>query len=284
MAENLIYNPRLPYDSNRGCPTREVFFDVGGYSSWMPAPDENMGSANAPWGASTQLTNGLNATVSSAYEGKTYDLTWSFLREDGATAFRKLFSNAGNKPVFFLDPFASDNILSPFLATPYLHVDSMTPLAYDDSGLQIATTGTGIVDGMPTPVFTGGGNSVSSKHDYTERIVVPEDKYLVIDAKGSPGSGITVNGEMLTNNEPVTFNGPLEVNVTLSASAPQYDLRNVVAQILPMHEPVPNTLPEKHGLGGGNLRVVPGSAVLTPVNKVLGIYAASISLTEVWAW
>ena len=264
-------------DTVRGCATREVFFAVGDHSSWFPSPAVGMTANNTSWGAVTQLTNGFNTVVGSVYASRTYELSWTHLTRAQAETFRHLFLTAGNKPVFFLDPFAGDNVLSQIGGLPVLHIDTMSPIAWSSIGdLRAERTGESSV------IFS---DITEGSVKYTERVVIPKGKYAVVyvAGDGSVFSGFEVDNLKIPTNVVEPFDGPRTLDIVFN---PVIGTRvdYAVVKVLPLYEQIPNSVDFSYPAGGGNMRVVPGSAILTPVNNALGIYSASLSLTEVWPW
>lgn len=115
--------------STRGCATREVYFAVGNFMSWFPAPDESPSADNVHAGGdSTTLLNGFASINGSVYGHRKYELNWSYLNRDQAELFRRLFMNRGDVWVSYADPFSFNNMLSPLMGLPYLHVHAGTPV------------------------------------------------------------------------------------------------------------------------------------------------------------
>ena len=117
---------------------REVFMSVGPRQAWIKAPDSGVAMPVQNWGALNQLVNGAVGGTVSRYGAKTYSLSWSFLKADEYRKIAGLFSEAGNDRVFYLDPFAKDNILSKLAGHPYLLAESYSKLAYNDAGTALA--------------------------------------------------------------------------------------------------------------------------------------------------
>lgn len=261
----------------RGCATREVWFSVGGKGAWFPSPQVGMTANNTSWGNNTQLLNGMNTVVGSTYASRIYNMSWNHLTREQAQQFQELFLTAGMKNVFFLDPFANQNILSQLGSMPYLHVEAMTPSAYNSFGEPIAE----VID-TNTVKFR---DVVESGSQYTETVHVPYGKYLALYVRGNGAqhSGVKLNGTPVPGNVVYPFDGNRVANITLDPLS-NTEINYVAARILPWTAPVPKTLDFVYPSGGGNMRVVPGSAILTPTTNATGVYTASLSLQEVWSW
>ena len=118
---------------------REVFMSVGPRRAWIKAPDSGVAMPVQNWGALNQLVNGAVGGTVSRYGAKTYSLSWSFLKADEYRKIAGLFSEAGSDRVFYLDPFAKDNILSK-LARTQLSVPATPPTATSRTLLAPGTT------------------------------------------------------------------------------------------------------------------------------------------------
>lgn len=261
----------------RGCSTRQVWFSVGGKGAWFPSPQVGMTANNTSWGNNTQLLNGMNTVVGSTYASRIYNMSWNHLTREQAQQFQELFLTAGMKNVFFLDPFANQNILSQLGSMPYLHVEAMTPAAYNVYGEPIAEVFSG--------KFIRFRDVVESGSQYTETVHVPYGKYLALYVRGNGAqhSGVKINGTPIPGNVVYPFDGNRVANITLDPLS-NTEINYVAARILPWTAPIPKTIDFVYPSGGGNLRVVPGSAILTPTTNVTGVYTASLSLQEVWSW
>ena len=74
--------------TKRGCATREVYFAVGKFMSWFPAPDESPTADSVQFGSdSTTLLNGFASINGSVYGHRKYELNWSYLGRDQAELF-----------------------------------------------------------------------------------------------------------------------------------------------------------------------------------------------------
>lgn len=261
----------------RGCSTRQVWFSVGGKGAWFPSPQVGMTANNTSWGNNTQLLNGMNTIVGSTYASRIYNMSWNHLTREQAQQFQELFLTAGMKNVFFLDPFANQNILSQLGSMPYLHVEAMTPAAYNVYGEPIAE--------VFSDKFIRFRDVVESGSQYTEAVHVPYGKYLALYVRGNGAqhSGVKLNGTSVPGNVVYPFDGNRVANITLDPLS-NTEINYVAARILPWTAPIPKTLDFVYPSGGGNMRVVPGSAILTPTTNATGVYTASLSLQEVWSW
>lgn len=261
----------------RGCATREVWFSVGGKGAWFPSPQVGMTANNVSWGNNTQLINGMNTVVGSTYASRIYNLSWNHLMREQAQLFEELFLTAGMKNVFFLDPFANQNILSQLGSMPYLHVEAMTPSAFNVYGEPIAA----VFDDKSIRFR----DVVESGSQYTETVHVPYGKYLALYVKGNGAqySGVKVNETPVPGNVVYPFDGNKVAHITLDPLS-NTEINYVAARILPWTDPIPKSIDFAYPAGGGNMRVVPGSAILTPTTNATGVYTASLSLQEVWAW
>lgn len=308
--------------TKRGCATREVYFAVGNFMSWFPAPDESPTADNVHAGGdSTTLLNGFASINGSVYGHRKYELNWSFLKRDQAELFRRLFMNRGNEWVSYADPFSFNNMLSPLMGLPYLHVHAGTPFAYNDWGKQ-ALFISEVIDEKshhPTVVYKPDSFAVNNQLDhvykklnarqaslalskvgtYTERVVVPEGYYGVFVASGyedgkqpfkwtisrvdggTPGVVITkLKNQVFSMSEglwEITMrpgqNGQLS---WCGLCITPYDPDQVIAG--------PADYEFTYPAGGGNLKVVPGTARVVTVNNARGHFSASVSLEECYSW
>ena len=270
---------------SRGCSTREVFVAVGNKYMWVKSPDANMAITPTGWGNSSQFTNGALGTVATRYGAKGYSLGWTYLKDQQAKDLTMLFAYAGTDPVFYLDPFASDNILSVLAGTPAMLAETYSPVAYTTTGEALATSEVSSYPQGRALVF----EAASGPDMYTERIVIPAGKTLSVWATGvDTDKVLKVNGTAVapttlvqvsataTDNKPVnlTIGNPLGVAARIEwVRAVIRDTGTDVA--LSDYAPP---------MGGGNMRVSPQSFSLTGISANTDTYAAGVELKEVWSW
>lgn len=308
--------------SIRGCATREVYFAVGKFMSWFPAPDESPTADSVQFGSdSTTLLNGFASINGSVYGHRKYELNWSYLNRDQAELFRRLFLNRGDEWVSYADPFAFNNMLSPLMGLPYLHVHAGTPFAFNDWGKQALFVSDGVDEKSqhPTVVYKPDSFAVGNQLDqvykklnarqdslalskigaYTERVVIPEGYYGTFFASGyedgkrpfdwvigrvdggTPGTVITkLKNQVFSMGE-----GLWEITMRpgqggqlswCGLRVTPYDPDQVAAGVSEYEFSYP--------AGGGNMKVVPGSARLVTVNNYRGHFSASVSLEECYSW
>lgn len=308
--------------STRGCQTREVYFAVGKFMSWFPAPDESPTADSVQFGSdSTTLLNGFASVNGSVYGHRKYELNWSYLNRDQAELFRRLFLNRGDEWVSYADPFAFNNLLSPLMGLPYLHVHAGTPFAFNDWGKQALFISEGIDDKSqhPTAVYNPDPFAVKNQLDhvykklnarqdslalskigtYTERVVVPEGYYGTFFASGyedgkrpfewalqrvdggTPGAVVTkLKNQVFSFGEglwEITMRPGQEGQLSwCGLRVTPYDPDQVVGGV-PEYE-------FSYPAGGGNMKVVPGSARVVTVNNYRGHFSASVSLEECYSW
>lgn len=306
----------------RGCSTREVYFAVGKFMSWFPAPDESPTADSVQFGSdSTTLLNGFASINGSVYGHRKYELNWSYLNRDQAELFRRLFLNRGDEWVSYADPFSFNNMLSPLMGLPYLHVHAGTPFAYNDWGKQALFVSDGVDEKSqhPTVVYKPDSFAVNNQLDhvfsklnarqaslalskvgtYTERVVVPEGYYGAFFASGyeddkqpfrwtlqrvdggAPGMVITrLKNQVFSMSEglwEITMRPGQEGQLSWSGlRVMPYDPDQVAAGVSEYEFSYP--------AGGGNMKVVPGSARLVTVNNARGHFSASVSLEECYSW
>ena len=306
----------------RGCSTREVYFAVGKFMSWFPAPDESPTAGSVQFGSdSTTLLNGFASINGSVYGHRKYELNWSYLNRDQAELFRRLFLNRGDEWVSYADPFSFNNMLSPLMGLPYLHVHAGTPFAYNDWGKQALFVSDGVDEKSqhPTvvykPDFFAVGNqmnhvfnklnsrqaslALSKPGTYTERVVVPEGYYGVFftsgyeDGKqpfrwtlqrvdgGVPGTVITkLKNQVFSMSEglwEITMWPGQEGQLSwCGLRIAPYNPDQMLAGVSEYEFSYP--------AGGGNMKVVPGSARLVTVNNARGHFSGSVSLEECYSW
>ena len=308
--------------SIRGCQTREVCFAVGGFVSWFPAPDESPTADSVQFGSdSTTLLNGFGAVNGSVYGHRKYELNWSFLNREQAELFRRLFLNRGNEWVSYADPFSFNNMLSPLMGLPYLHVHAGTPFAYNDWGKQALFISEGIDEKSqhPTVVYKPDPFAVKNQLSqvfkqlnarqislalskvgaYTERVVIPEGYYGSFfaygydDGKqpfnwalqrvdgGTPGVVVT----KLKNQIFGVTEGLWEITMR---PLQEGQLSWCGLRVAPYDPDQVAVAPEEYVFsypaGGGNMKVVPGSARVVTVNNYRGHFSASVSLEECYSW
>lgn len=308
--------------TKRGCATREVYFAVGNFMSWFPAPDESPTADSVQFGSdSTTLLNGFASINGSVYGHRKYELNWSYLNRAQAELFRRLFLNRGNEWVSYADPFSLNNMLSPLMGLPYLHVHAGTPFAYNDWGKQALFISDGIDEKSrhPTVTYKPDSFAVNNQLDhvyknlnarqdslalskigtYTERVVVPEGYYGTFFASGyedgkQPFKWVLqrvdggIPGVVVTKlkNQVFSFGeGLWEITMRplqdgqlswCGLRVTPYDPDQVVAGTSEYEFSYP--------AGGGNMKVVPGSARLVTVNNYRGHFSASVSLEECYSW
>lgn len=308
--------------STRGCSTREVYFAVGKFMSWFPAPDESPTADSVQFSSdSTTLLNGFASINGSVYGHRKCELNWSYLNRDQAELFRRLFLNRGHEWVSYADPFSFNNMLSPLMGLPYLHVHAGTPFAYSDWGKQ-ALFISEVIDEKsrhPTVVYKPDPFAVGNQLDhvysklnarqaslalskvgtYTERVVVPEGYYGTFFASGyedgkrpfswvisrvdggTPGMVITrLKNQVFSMNEglwEITMRPGQDGQLSwCGLRVTPYDTAQILAG--------PPEYEFSYPAGGGNMKVVPGSARLVTVNNARGHFSASVSLEECYSW
>lgn len=309
--------------TKRGCATREVYFAVGNFMSWFPAPDESPTADNVHAGGdSTTLLNGFASINGSVYGHRKYELNWSYLNRDQAELFRRLFMNRGNEWVSYADPFSFNNMLSPLMGLPYLHVHAGTPFAYNDWGKQTLFESPKFdqVTGHPTvtlkadlaassnaaPPLNSKLNgrqqslALSKPGTYTERVVIPEGHYATFFAYGFEDgkrpfewafgrvddNGLPFHVVTKVKNQVFSFGeGVWEITMRplqdgqlswCGLRITPYDPAQVIAG--------PAEYEFTYPAGGGNLKVVPGTARVVTVNNYRGHFSASVSLEECYSW
>ena len=308
--------------TKRGCATREVYFAVGNFMSWFPAPDESPTADNVHAGGdSTTLLNGFASINGSVYGHRKYELNWSYLNRDQAELFRRLFMNRGNEWVSYADPFSFNNMLSPLMGLPYLHVHAGTPFAYNDWGKQALFVSDSLDEKSqhPTVVYKPDPFAVKNQLDpvfkklnarqdslalskigtYTERVVIPEGYYGTFFASGfedgklpfrwaiarvdggTPGTVITKE-----KNQVISMGEGLWEITMRPGQEGQLSWCGLRVAAYDPDQGVVGT-PEyvfSYPAGGGNMKVVPGTARLVTVNNYRGHFSASVSLEECYSW
>ena len=309
-------------ESTRGCETREVFFAVGNFMSWFPAPDESPVSDNIHAGdGSTTLLNGFAYTNGSVYGHKHYELTWSFLNREQADLFRRLFMNRSDEWVSYADPFAFNNMLSPLMGLPYLHYHAGTPFAFNDWGKQalFPTKDVDSTTGHPgvilKPNMLNMNNQFLTKRDklngreqslalskpgsYTERVVIPQGWYGTFFAYGFEDNKRPFEWSFMRVD-----GGDLPLHVITKLKNQVFSFGEGVWEITmkPVQEghiswaslrltkyptQADNKPPEytySFPSGGGNLKIVPGTAKVLTVNNYRCHFSASVTLEEGYSW
>ena len=308
--------------TKRGCATREVYFAVGNFMSWFPAPDESPTADSVQFGSdSTTLLNGFASINGSVYGHRKYELNWSYLNRDQAELFRRLFLNRGDEWVSYADPFSFNNMLSPLMGLPYLHVHAGTPFAYNDWGKQALFISENIDDKSKHPMVVYKPDPFAVKNQlsqvfnklnarqislalskigtYTERVVIPEGYYGAFfvygyeDGKqpfnwalqrvdgGTPGAVVT----KLKNQAFGVTEGLWEITMRPLQGGQLSWCGLRVAPYDPNQVAVATEEYEfSYPAGGGNMKVVPGSARVVTVNNYRGHFSASVSLEECYSW
>ena len=309
--------------STRGCSTREVYFAVGKLMTWFPAPDESPTADSVQFGSdSTTLLNGFASINGSVYGHRKYELNWSYLNRDQAELFRRLFLNRGDEWVSYADPFSFNNMLSPLMGLPYLHVHAGTPFAYNDWGKQALFVSDDLDEKSqhPTVTYKPDSFAVNNQMDhvyrklnarqaslalskpgtYTERVVIPEGYYATFFAYGFEDgkrpfkwdfgrvddNGLPFHIITKVKNQVFSFGeGVWEITMKplqdgqlswCGLRVTPYDTAQVLAG--------PPEYEFSYPAGGGNMKVVPGSARLVTVNNARGHFSASVSLEECYSW
>ena len=261
-----------------------VFVAVGNKHAWIKPPDSGMSIAGSGWGSATQFTNGSFGTVASTFAGKGDSLGWAFLRKSQALDIRRLFQYAGTDPVFYLDPFAQDNILSAMSGTPYLLAETYSPVAYTEVGTSVAAS-------IPSSGPNGKAllfNAVANSSVYTERIVIPEGYTLSVMASGTntqavlkvSGASVAAGTSVHVTASDGDVDTMLTIGNTTGATAQIEWVRGVIQKTGANVDLSEYAEP----MGGGNMRVVPQTFTLTGDSAALGYYAAGVELREVWPW
>ena len=270
---------------SRGCDTREVFVAVGNKYMWVKSPDANMNISTTGWGAGSQFTNGAFGTTATRYAAKAYSLGWTFLRGQQAKDLISLFAYAGTDPVFYLDPFASDNILSSLSGNPAMLAETYSPVAYTITGEPLAASEVSSYPQGRALVF----EAASGPDTYTERIVIPAGKTLSVWATGvDTDKVLKVNGTAVAPTTLVqvsaTATSNLPVNLTIGnplGVAARIEWVRAVIRDTGTDVVLSDYAPP---MGGGNMRVSPQSFSLTGISANTDTYAAGVELKEVWSW
>ena len=275
-------------NENRGLATRECFISVGSRGAWLTAPASTMPIGGQGWGAISQYTNGLYGIIGSKYEGKAYTFNWPFLRGANAFSVINMFSRAAGKPVFYLDPFSNDNILSPLAGTPYMLAETDSPVAFDEKATTLAQSLAIGSEPWNALSFTGTAPTDGNSHVYKERIVIPADKKLLVVADGTnTGAVVKIDGTAV-GATPVAITADSlnnkTVYLTIDGGQSAVAIVNWVrAAILPSSST--DTISGfAEPRGGGNLQVSPQTFAVTGMTAATQDYAITIDLREVWAW
>ena len=273
----------------RGFKTREVYLAVGSKGAWVPAPSSSMPIGGTGWGSMSQLTNGFFATVNGAYEAKAYTLTWPYIRGDAAHTLIDLLSRAGSQNVSYLDPFASDNVLSKMAGTPYLLATTYSPVGYSTNATVLAEAapiGYGPMQGLSFVGTTSDGDD----HTYAENLVVPPGMRLSVTAHGTNTNKVVqLNGSAVSSDVQAEVknntSAPLFTTLTVSSgtqTGAQVDwIRGMYSDIT---DPAPDTSTFVEPRGGGNLVVVPQTLTVSGISARVDDYTMSVDLKEVWPW
>ena len=207
------------------------------------------------------------------------------------------------------------------MGLPYLHVHAGTPFAYNDWGKQALFVSDSIDEKSqhPTAVYKPDPFAVKNQFDnvfnklnarqaslalskvgtYTERVVVPEGYYGVFFASGyedgkqpfrwtisrvdggTPGTVITkMKNQVFSMSEglwEITMRPGQDGQLSwCGLRITPYDTAQILAG--------PPEYEFSYPAGGGNLKIVPGSARLVTVNNARGHFSASVSLEECYSW
>ena len=260
---------------------RKVFMSVGKRQGWIKAPDSGMAMPTQNWGSLSQFVNGSMGGVASRYGAKSYSLSWSFLKQNEYREIAALFSEAGNDGVFYLDPFASDNILSKLAGHPYLLAESYSQLAFDKNGTELA-----VQTDIGFEPYRGLRVSNASGGTYLEYLTGPSG-YSVTLAKNGDGLvryrwGATGSYVTLGNATTVSPGGNNVLEVAIGGVVGTINW--VRAAIHKTGSPPADFSRYSPPMGGGNLMVVPGSFQAAGINAAHGEYSANVEVQEVWAW
>lgn len=269
---------------------KQMYFGTRERMTWIPCPAIDADLSKVGWSAAGRYLNGGGWVRRSATAGKTYRFSWNLMEQ---AELRKFLDYAdglyGQGPFYFIDPFATENVLPAYWASPRLAALDAPPLVTDHRPTLVDTPDNNY--GYPTKsaVYT-----VDADDEFSEIwLPVPEGYTLHFGAHGSADAGVeltlTEDGQTpravelmglsndLTNT---TAQGPSGVTVsgrtrsvvhewtgTPHASASVERVNGVVTrQNLAVQPRSGNSLPWVHTAGAsGSLAVAAGS---TPVPEV----------------
>lgn len=258
-----------------------AYLRVGSKTAWVRPPDNGLEMSPKTWGSTTQLINGSNGVVGSANYARTYTLSWNLIWGDDFRTLFNLLSTAGNQRVYYMDKFSiSESCLSPLAGKPYLLAETMSPVAYDDTGKVLAR----VVNetSLQFDAVTAGDGK---PHEYVENIQLPKGWRLNIVARGvNTERAVSVSGSGLVSGQTLAINGDADKEIPLRIAGNGTASR--VDEITCFMTPgtgVANTA-WKMPTGTTEMRVVPGSMSVTGVNAATGAYSMSVEVTEVWPW
>lgn len=259
----------------------KAYLSVGGRAALVRPPDKGMSMGLKNWGSATQLINGSNSTVASAYSSRTFNMSWTAVRTSDSDLLTDMLAFAGTSEVKYLDRFvAGGNILSPLAGKPWVLAETLSPLSRDDKGVVLATS-----DGARL-TFTASAATDDKTHEYTEKVHVPAGYRATVRAWGTATERVlSFNGVAVsaTPTSVVATTTDMVVNLTFRAAGASAVVEKVTVVLTPAAAPMPTpewTVPK----GTTTLRVVPGSFGVTGINAVNGFVSLSCDLVEVWPW
>ena len=262
---------------------------IGNRYEDIPAPRSGIEMSPAGWGVSSQLVNGGMASVASEYAPRTYNLSWSVLNHTEMLKVQSLFAYAGQQDLWYRDLFlgGQGNILSPLAGMPYLLAETMSPVAYDDNGVVIASAVANAAAPYRALNITTTAATDMTTHAYTESILLPAGYRVTVCAYGTnTQNAVTFNGTALTAGTPISVSSSTSTfkDLIIRNTTTETTVLGIAAVLTLSAAPAPTTVVWSPPEGAGKMRVVPGSFNITGLSAKTGLYSASVNVTEVWPW
>lgn len=269
-----------------------MYFGTRERMTWIPCPAIDADLSKAGWAATGRYLNGGGWVRRSATAGKVYRFSWNLTTQ---AELRKFLDYAdglyGQGPFYFIDPFATENVLPAYWASPRLAALDAPPLVIDQRPELVDTPEN--TYGYPTKsaVYT-----FDADDEFAELwIPIPEGYSLHVGVHGSAtgDAGVRVTPQDSTPTTPALLGvtTPELTNhvvsgvrsATLSvAGTGTLTLAGVVAALLPDGQPAPTGyFPSGQGHSGCDFENYPS---VNGYSAALDKVGATATLIEVGAW
>lgn len=263
----------------------------GSYLTWVKQPDGGLERPLAGWGGATALVNGSAAVTASRYGVRKFSLSWSHLDANQLKAIRSVLSFPGDRTITYVDRswVTAGNCLSPLLGRPGLHVDALSPLAFDNNGVRLCSSAALSSGQGDVLVVEGKQPTDGLAHTYTETVTIPAGFDLWVSSAGSGTDRVVRANRTAVGTTPVKIAGDANNTTTATVSLePNWQparIGYVRGALAPMGSTARGAIYQEPE-GTCALKLVPGSYAETAV--VIGaryqVWSVTAELQEVWPW
>lgn len=270
---------------------------------WVKAPATNMGRTRRNWESGSQFLNGGYSHISSDYSALSYTMAWNVLDSETENIISGYANKAfGKGLVYFLDPFAHDNVMPLMWSAAYLTATDAPSLVRNYR----PTTAPVTSNAANFPVQSANYALTTGMSTMETLVPLPRGYNMLYAAYGTTSGAAAVRVDYNLSTTPAFTNAPMlsTGNSTLGVSGysaltnfngendlvkfsltgeGQMSLVGVHAQVYPI-EQGPKTF-NYFPLGKGNSGLrFEGSPQITAYSSVLDQQAMTANLVETGAW